>query len=314
MKHPRARAFGLAMVLSLMVASLPAGSAAGALDPEDPGAWPKAKKPADKSPAEKAPEKAPAKAPAKDKSMAEEARRLFQPEASGKVARENAWTIVIVAFRGEEADQLSRLALHKVQTEGNLPGAFIERRGEAVVIAYGQYESGDSARGVEELKRIQSMEVNGEKPFRDALLAPPVNGSNLGGMPQINLVQAKALYGEHALYTLQVGVYGRQDLLHPTEEDLKEARKAAEQAAMKLRQEGELAFYYHGPRMSMVTVGVFDEVDFDPQVPTAQSSRLRDARKRFPYNLYNGAGIKERRPGQAEARMQTSTLVAIPDK
>lgn len=296
-------------VVALGAIGLTAGPGLAAMDPGDSTGWPTTKKPAETKPAGKKPAEDP-----KKKSIADEGRELFKPGSAGEVAPENAWSIVIVAFRGEEADQLSKLALQKVQTEGNLPGAFLERRGEAIVVAYGHYESGESPRGVDELKRIQAMEINGQKPFRDALLAPPVNGSNLGGMPQINLVQAKAMYGDHALYTLQVGVYGRQDLLRPTEADLKEARKAAEQAAVRLRQEGEQAFYYHGPRMSMVTIGVFDEEDFDPQVPSAQSSRLRDARRRFPYNLYNGAGIKERRPGEAEARMQTSLLVAIPEK
>ncbi len=314
MKQPQSavRVFSRGIVLALMAAMTTAGPVMAMSGPDDPAAWPSSKKPAEANPAEKKP----AEAPANKKSLAQEGREVFKTitPGGGPVAHENAWTIVIVAFRGDEADQLSKLALHKVQTEGNLPEAFLERRGEAIVVAYGQYESGDSPRGVAELKRIQSMEVNGKTPFHDALLAPPANGSNLGGMPQINLVQAKALYGEHALYTLQVAVYGRQDLLRPTEDDLKEARRDAERAAMKLRQEGEQAFYYHGPRMSMVTIGVFDEEDFDPQAPTAQSSRLRDARRRFPNNLYNGAGIKVRRPGQAEAHLQASTLVAIPEK
>ena len=128
------------------------------------------------------------------------------------------------------------------------------------------------------------------------------------------LVQAKAMFGSEALYSLQIAVYGRRDLPNPSEADLAETRKAAEQAAIRLRQEGEQAFYYHGPRMSMVTIGVFGIDDFDPQTPSYKSSRLLAAQKRHPYNLYNGAGIKEKRNPRSEGKLQPSNLVALPEK
>jgi nucleoside-diphosphate-sugar epimerase len=133
-----------------------------------------------------------------------------------------------------------------------------------------------------------------------------------GALPQFNLAKAKEQFGEKAaLYTLQVGVYGRRDLPNPKEADLKEVRKTAEEAAAKLRKEGELAFYYHGPTMSMVTIGVYDEKDFDPQIPNFESQRLREAKKRNPLNLYNGAGVKIK-PKGSPATMQPSGLVEIP--
>lgn len=248
-------------------------------------------------------------ADARKKRLAEEAKTvLAKPDA------DNAWTIALVVFRGDGAEDLARMALAKVRTEGGLPEAFMERRGDAVLVAYGRFESPDSPLATSEIKRIQEMDVRGTRPYRDALLTPPMQGTNLGGMPQINLTQARAMFGERALYTLQVAVYGRRDLLRPTEKDLQEARQKAELYAMQLRQQGEQAFYYHGPRMSMVTVGVFNEEDYDPQTPLYQSTRLKETKRRFPHNLYNGAGIREKRPGDREARLQPSTLVAIPEK
>ena len=144
------------------------------------------------------------------------------------------------------------------------------------------------------------------------MLAPPLDFKMTGSMPQFNLVKAKQLFGEQALYTLQVAAYGRLDVEHPTEKDLAQPRAAAEQAAAKLREEGEQAWYYHGPTMSMVCIGVFDQTDFDPQMPNFKSSKLRESQKRHPYNLYNGAGLKVKRKGDRNLTMQPSSLVEIP--
>ncbi|MCC6320957.1 MAG: hypothetical protein IT438_05905 [Phycisphaerales bacterium] len=238
-----------------------------------------------------------------------------KPDATTSAAdKSTGWTIVLAVFRGEEQGKLAELGAHKVQTEGRLPGAFVEKRGGATVVAYGRYDSSDAESVKEELKRIQQMEIGGQRPYEYAMLAPPLDKADPGTLPQYNLLQAHVRYGESALYTLQVGVYGRDDINQPKEADLKEVRRAAEQAALKLRQEGEEAFYYHGPRRSMVTVGVFDNKDFDPSAPTFKSARLREAMKRHPNNLYNGAGIIERRKGETQGRMQSSTLVAVPKK
>lgn len=246
----------------------------------------------------------------------EEAKKVFGPAASADAAvpEEQAWTIALVVFRGEGADELAQKALTKVQTEGGLPSSFLERRSESIIVAVGRFESADSPRAATEIKRIQEMIVAGQKPYKDALLMPPLASSNLGAMPEINLVQAKAMFGDEALYSLQIAAYGRRDLPNPSEADIAEVRKSAEQAAIRLRQEGEQAFYYHGPRMSMVTIGVFGIDDFDPQTPSYKSSRLLAAQKRHPYNLYNGAGIKEKRNPKSEGKLQPSNLVALPEK
>lgn len=225
-----------------------------------------------------------------------------------------AWSIVLATFRGEGQMDAARVVLRRMQTEGRLPEAFIERRGPATCIAYGRYAGPDDEWAQRDLKRIQEMEFRGLRPYWIAYLAPPYTGTMIGSRPEYNLLSAKARFGANALYTLQVGAYGRDDLEHPKEADLAEARKKAEEAAAILRQEGEAAFYYHGGRLSMVTIGVFDSSDFDPETPTLQSARLRQARERHPYNLYNGQGVRVRVRGSDKWQMQRSALVNIPQK
>jgi hypothetical protein len=272
-------------------------------------------------PKPKATEKAPAKPAtpppaAGDKSKIKaEGKELFnQPagaKADGVTGDATGWAVVLVAFRGDDREQLAAKALDKARTEGGLPEAYIARRRDAIIIAVGDFPSPDDERAKAELSRIQHLEINGARPFAGAMLAPPLDFKMTGSMPQFNLVKAKQLFGAQALYTLQIAAYGRRDIEHPTEKDLAEVRADAERAAAKLREEGEQAWYYHAPSMSLVCIGVFDQTDFDPQVPNFKSAKLRDAQKRHPYNLYNGAGIKEKRKG-ARDTLQPSNLVEIP--
>lgn len=253
--------------------------------------------------------------------MKEEARKVLgrganKPSAKGDKkdsASSSQWCIALASLRGPERDEAAPIALTKTQTAGKLPEAYLVRRTNAIVVAYGKYDGPDDPKAQADLKRVQEIVVDGLPPYAFAFLCPPEEEPKVGGSPEHNLLQAKKLYGEKALQTLQVAVYGREDLKNPTEKDLEECRKAAEIACARYRQDGELAFYYHGPRRSMVTIGVFDETDFDPQLKDYHSVRLLETKKRHPYNLYNGAAIRERRPGQKEGRLQASTLVKIPD-
>jgi hypothetical protein len=290
---------------------------------EGGGGW--GKKPATKAPETKPKPAATTPAPAptttttagdKD-SLKEEGKKLFgQPGVTAASGESGAkgWAVVIAAFKGDGNEQNAATMLDKIRKEGGLPEAYVAKRNEAIIIAVGDYPTPDDDRAKKELTRIQTMEVGreGMKPYASAMLAPPLDWKMVGNMPQFNLAKAKETYGAGALYTLQVGVYERGDIAHPREADLKEVRKAAEEAAAKLRGEGELAFYFHGPTMSMVTVGVFDTSDFDPQIPGYNSPRLREVKKRNPYNLDNGKGIKVKLKGQKEAQLQPSGLVEIP--
>ena len=130
----------------------------------------------------------------------------------------------------------------------------------------------------------------------------------------LDLRIAKRKYGKDALYTLQVGFYGREELNRLSPEDKKAIQVAAEQAAADLRRDGELAFYYHGAHRSVVTVGVFGADDFDPMNPAAESRRLSETRRRHPLNLYNGQGYTGKTPGMREAKLVPSALVAVPER
>lgn len=265
----------------------------------------------------------PAVAQPKDKDLRKEGEKLFGPGKGGGAngpKTDAMWSVVIESFRGDKAEEESRDGLQKLRTETGLTDAYLEQRGPAIVIAFGRYADGASKEAKAGLERVRNTEVVisnvKTKPFANAFLAPPATIP--GTIPEYDLRQAKKLNGDWVIYTLQIGAYTRRDK-PPTAEELAEFRKTAEQAVGMLRHEGEQAYYYHGPTGSMVTVGLFGKEDFDPQTPGVESAALRVLRKRYPYNLYNGAGMHERikvttKTGkQAEAdRMQPSALVVVP--
>ncbi len=271
--------------------------------------------------------------PKPDKKLIEEGHKLFdkappREDAKGK-DKEPTWSIVIVGFvaRSETAREAQRSeaakALERVRTVGELPEAYLEERGEAIVIAYGSYPSASDRKAQADLKKVRAIEWEGTHPFEGAVLVPPAEIQ--GDVPELDLRNVKKTLGKDALYTLQIGAYGREDGRPATAKEMAEFRRLAEKAAVDLRRQGEEAFYYHGPNRSMVTIGVFGPEDFgpeggDPAKPFVQSPRLIALKERFPYNLVNGMGTRQTVIGTSPSgkpvefkTLGSSRLVNIPD-
>jgi hypothetical protein len=183
------------------------------------------------------------------------------------------------------------------------------------MLVYGRYADPLSERARADAQRIRGIEVDGKTPFAGAVLVRESDPTpTTGRLARYDLRNARKLFGADAVYTLQIGVYAREDNRRPTREDLASFRRSAEQAVEALRREGDQAFFYHGPNGSMVTIGVFSEDDIDlTVVPEIESPRLRVARSRHPHNLLNGLGVRETRRGGGDEAMQASRLVLIPD-
>lgn len=225
-------------------------------------------------------------------------------------AQHQTWTVVLAAFRGTDHGKLAEEALPKLRGVPGLEESFISPRGDATFIGIGRFVEASDEQAQKLLEKVRGLTVDGAKLFAQAFLAPPEAGVLTGSRPEFNLVSAKKQFGKSARMTLQVGVYGRDDLAKPTEKDMAEVRKLAEQAVLQLRREGQLAFYYHSPRRSMVTVGVFSDADVKPN----ESAEIKKLRKIFPHNLYNGQGIREKVTGLGDLGIQKSFLVEIPER
>lgn len=262
----------------------------------------------------------------KNPDLKKEGEALFNPGKSPAPATASSadWSIVLTSFRNEDQAAQAAAALQTIRSETGLAEAYTETRGEATVIAYGRYADPTSRQAVSDLARVRATTmVSGGEPrkvFGSAFLAPPdeIKGVN----PDHDLRNARKLNGKWALYTLQMGVYSREDHKAPSASDMAEFRRTAEAAVAKLRREGEQAFYYHGPNRSMVTIGLFGEDDFDAKRAVDLNPALTALRQRFPYNLQNGLGIKQKfritDPDSGrqvlKEKLQPSNLVGIPSE
>lgn len=238
------------------------------------------------------------------------------PAPASEEAEFDAWTIVIAAFTTDTPEQSregqAQAALSRVHGVEGLDDAFITTRGQSFMVAFGKYDSPDSSKAKSDLQRIRAIQIDGQRPFASSFLIPPPKAALAGSTPELDLLNARRMYGPQAKYTLQVGRYAREDFQPASPSERKEFRKLAEEAAAKLRKDGEQAFYFHGETMSLVTVGLFSDADL-PRKDRPASALLRDLQTRFPHNLLNGAGVRIRRAGEkGEGQLAPSVIVATP--
>ncbi|MDX2146682.1 MAG: hypothetical protein SFZ23_04100 [Planctomycetota bacterium] len=225
-----------------------------------------------------------------------------------------SWTIVLALFSEDTGEEASAY-LQQVRAQPGLREAKLRTLPAGAAVVFGSFESPTSPELKRELTRVRGIMVNGQRPFARAFAAPPEDPKITGVDPELDLRNAMANYGTEMIYTLQVGVYGRDDGKPPSEKELKEFRTLAEQAAALIRRNGDLAFYFHGPARSTVTVGLFMQEDVDVE-RGEQSAQLKLLRQKFPHNLLNGKAIRETVPAANKERqsvkLQPSTLVLVP--
>ncbi|MDZ7733857.1 MAG: hypothetical protein U5R31_13040 [Acidimicrobiia bacterium] len=124
--------------------------------------------------------------------------------------------------------------------------------------------------------------------------------ASMGNMPELNLQQARAAYGDAAKYTLQVAVYREQQ---PPGGDAQGGAGGGGAGGEESRRSTTT-----GSSRSMVTIGVFNDDDFDAD--GRDEPELMSLARRHPYNLLNGMGIEDpaagtrcsgRRPGARDS-------------
>lgn len=233
-----------------------------------------------------------------------------------RTTQAKAWSIVLATFPANVSIDELNAALNTAAIMG-IRDVYPDRRGSSIAIAFGMFPSGDAPDARQALRQIQDLEIDGKRPFATAILVPPPLTAIEGSLPDYDLgtVRSRVI---GAAFTLQVAVYKRTDNKTATDTDLAQFRKAAEQAVLEYRRQGEEAFYYHTARASTVTIGVFTEDDYsgrqvraDGRVTTGApipSPALAELLKRFPHTLVNGQGLAV----GGEQRLQPSMVVEIP--
>lgn len=220
------------------------------------------------------------------------------------------WSIVLVTITDPNHRDQAMQWMRSFRDLTGLNGAWIDSSERGSIVRYGRYESSSSPQAQADLRQFKSTEVGGVIPFRTAYLARHGSATPTGRLRELNLPEARKLYpGVETLYTLQIAVYEAE-----RDTTAADARRLAEEAALQLRAQNELAFYYHGPNRSHVCVGVFAEGAVDPATGL-YSPEVQALQERFPHNAYNGRTIEERitgLDGQVRQVRQRSFLVVVP--
>lgn len=213
---------------------------------------------------------------------------------------------MLTTFTGANQLALANRALAQAREVG-LKEAFLEGRKEGTALLFGSFDGPFADKAKEELVRVRLVPAGQEPLFPGAMLVAPATRAVEGSIPALDLRSAKQQFGEKvARYTLQVAVYTRMDDEKSSPSELAEFRKAAEDAAVALRREGEQAFYYHGPFGSSVTVGLFS-------TPDERSGLAAVLRTKYPQNLINGQPTKVGSPLTIKnAQPQRSFIVEVP--
>lgn len=248
-----------------------------------------------------------------------EGETLFGPNAldgastSTPAAPWATWSIVLGVYE-PTARARAQESLDWIRSVGGLTEARLERRGTGLVVAYGVYRNAEDPAAQADLARLRGTVIDGTRPYAGAMLAPPImEQATTGRNPEWDLAGVRSARGPEALYTLQIGIYGRADGREASPQEVTEFRASAERAVAEMRGRGEEAFYYHARERSTVTVGVFGQADFDPlNMPGYRSPALQRAWETYPHNLFNGQAIRETLPGVEESRLQPSRMVEIP--
>ncbi|MCC7203892.1 MAG: hypothetical protein IT441_02345 [Phycisphaeraceae bacterium] len=229
------------------------------------------------------------------------------PEAQFRLG-DDGYAIVLKRYDGPRRQREAESLVRKLATELNVPDIWVREESGQAVVYRGRYADARGSTAQNDLRQTQMLVLDDKRPFSDASLVPLSVGSVVAYNP-VDLKQVRMA----GYYTLQVAFFD--------ENAGPDYRQLAENYARELIQKGDKAFFYHGPKMSLVTVGLFDDSDIlqvqqdgpagIPIIAQAYGPRVKELQQKFPNNLGNGMTVVEKGP-DGVSRTQTSFLVPVP--
>lgn len=249
-------------------------------------------------------------------------------QASDNGSMAGNWAIILGELGGDERyKQAEDLKAALVKAKWTGVGVLHDSSRRLSFVFFGPFEKFEDAEG--QLKAVKNYrDSRGNRPFVLAyvreLPRPPMRGP-----AELDLRNANGYWTLQIAYFVDPGpaFAETQTIEYPKDWD---RRKAAIEVAQALRNEGVEAYYYHGPKMSLVTVGAFPKEVFNYEPDSKEYTYFdwhedRDLDQRvqayrsqrdFKYNLLNGARkvirIDRQPGGRVVRRPMPSFLVQIP--
>lgn len=199
-----------------------------------------------------------------------------------RVAGDN-WTVLVHQFTGPQRHEYARDMRRRLQRETNLTDLWLHEAHGTVGVYRGRYTDRREAHTA--LQQVRQTTLAGRKPFRSADLVPLQQRAEVSDDPR----DAERYPGQ---YTLQIGYFDQSFR--------GDRREAAEKIVNTLREQGHQAYYYHGERHSLVTLGIFTYQEAfvsrpDPRLPSVMidtyAPHIHELQELFPYNLGNATDL-----------------------
>lgn len=198
-----------------------------------------------------------------------------QETADGRRVRGQAFAVELKKFSGTDRLQQAFDFSNVVRTDAQIADVWFVDRGDDAVVYAGRYPRKDHPEAKAKLKAVRAATLDGKRAFRKAKLVT-IDRSQDGTRDKHDLSQ----YSGYR--TLLLEVYD-QDFG-------KDFRRAAEETADELRDEHDVdIYYYHGPNQSLITAGLFTQMDFVPvEGVDRYGPPIRQMQEIFPDTRRNG--------------------------
>ena len=234
---------------------------------------------------------------------------------SAASSRNGRWSVILATFSG--ADHTGKATAFRQQLVSQYPelrDAAVRRLGQGSALVVGRFESASDANAQEELKRVKSIERNGQKPFAGAMLLRTASDALSGPPKAHDLRTLRAQFPNvRPLFSLQVAAWAT---LGDKKSNYDDMRAAAEKYCAELRAKGHESWFLHDEdtETSIVTVGHFDRRAYDPK-STLFAPEVEDMMRAFPANLVNGEPVLipiDPRNPTGKTKPQPCRLVEVP--
>ena len=165
------------------------------------------------------------------------------PSEASRPPAERQLTVLLVEYKGPEAKASAERIAKELRDQG-LPDVFTVEGAGLSSVCVGHYTSWKQPAADEMLRRVRIIrDAQGQYPFAGVMIVP---------VPEAAPTNPWPLEKANGYFTLHVASWEAP------------GRTVAAQAyAKELRDQGYEAYVYHGPRLSMVTIGAFGTNIFD---------------------------------------------------
>lgn len=221
--------------------------------------------------------------------------------------KQTMWAIELDRMTGPDRVQRAQTVADQARAAG-VGQVHVRDTGILATVSTGRVTDPKSGEAQALLRRVREAVVGGTTPFAGVEFRPVAGDAVADATEGYDPLDLKQFPG---MYTLLIGYY---DSTYGGN-----FRDAAVKSAQALREANVEAYYYHDPRKSMVTVGLFEQAaafvqQENPMSPgtfiDVYSPYVKELQKTYPYIIGNSPTIDT--GGQAMGD-QPSSLVKVPN-